>query len=180
MKNKNFYKALTAAAAKYDFASVCMEMICTNGKKYSGSTGTAYVEGMNPLRYANIQRSASTSQLSSAEGAGIIIGSGTTPPTVDDYALENQITEGFGSVTSFPLLAEQVYKSGGIVSCCSITNTSDTDDITINEIGYIRGCGGSWTILYDRIVLDEPITIAPNETRTIEYRLNISIPKEAE
>ena len=70
-----------------------------------------------------------------------------------------------------------VYNAKVIVSCCTITNSSQTDNLIINEIGYIKSRAGYWNILYDRIVLDTPITIAPGATKTIEYRLKVPAPQ---
>lgn len=150
------------------------EMTKTDGTVTSRLTGSsAPPNEMNPFRYMSSVYSANASQLASTTGGGIIIGTGTTPPTVNDYKLENQITSGFGSTTSFPNNDSAVYNAKGIVSCCTITNSSQTDNLVINEIGYIKGRAGYWNILYDRIVLDTPITIAPGATKTIEYRLNM-------
>ena len=153
------------------------EMTKTDGTVTSSLTSSSAVPNeMNPFRYMNNIYSCNDNQLKGTNGGGIIIGTGTTPPTVNDYKLENQITSGFGSTTSFPNSVSAVYNAKGIVSCCTITNSSQTDNLVINEIGYIKSRAGYWNILYDRIVLDTPITIAPGATKTIEYRLNMPKP----
>ena len=176
MLTNNFYKAM-AGALSGNVERNMREMTKTDGTVTSSLTSSSAVPNeMNPFRYMNNIYSCNSNQLESTNGGGIIIGTGTTPPTVNDYKLENQITSGFGSTTSFPNSDSAVYNAKGIVSCCTITNSSQTDNLVINEIGYIKGRAGYWNILYDRIVLDTPITIAPGATKTIEYRLNMPKP----
>lgn len=173
MLTNNFYKAM-AGALSGNVEINMKEMTKTDGTGTSKlSSSSAVPNEMNPFRYMNNVYSCNSNQIGSTNGGGIIIGTGTTPPTVNDYKLENQITSGFGSTTSFPNSDSAVYNAKGIVSCCTITNSSQTDNLVINEIGYIKGRAGYWNILYDRIVLDTPITIAPGATKTIEYRLNM-------
>ena len=177
MLTNNFYKAVAGALSGNTELNM-KEMTKTDGKVTNDiSSSYAVPNEMNPFRYMNNVYSANNNQLASANGGGIIIGTGTTPPTVNDYKLENQITSGFGSTTSFPNSDSAVYNARGIVSCCTITNSSQTDNLVINEIGYIKSKAGYWNILYDRIVLDTPITIAPGATKAIEYRLKVPAPQ---
>lgn len=177
MLTNNFYKAMAGALSGNTELNMS-EMTKTDGNVTGNiSRSSAQPDEMNPFRYSTNVYSANASQLKSENGGGIIIGTGTTLPTVNDYKLENQITSGFGSTTSFPNSDSAVYNAKGIVSCCTITNSSQTDNLVINEIGYIKGKAGYWNILYDRIVLDTPITIAPEATKTIEYRLKVPAPQ---
>lgn len=177
MLTNNFYKAVAGALCGNTERNM-EEMTKTDGKVTNNLTSSYGVaDDMNPFRFMSSVYSANSNQLISTNGGGIIIGTGTTPPTVNDYKLENQITSGFGSTTSFPNSDSAVYNAKGIVSCCTITNSSQTDNLVINEIGYIRSKAGYWNILYDHIVLDTPITIAPGATKTIEYRLKVPAPQ---
>ena len=109
---------------------------------------------------------------------GIFIGSGSTPPTENDYKLENMITSGFtGAVTYSHHMNEGVHS---LVYDITITNTSDSP-ITISEVGYAVtvACASSIgststsnaTILYDRTVLPTPVTIAAGDFESIRYTL---------
>lgn len=173
MLTNNFYLAVAGTLA-YNTEANRYDMIGTDGKKITDGTTYIKTEYFNPFYYGNMAFSADKNQITSTgnPAIGIIIGDGTTPPTADDYKLENQITDGFGCVASYPSNTDQVYKSRGMIICASITNNK-SDDLVIKEIGYIRSQGSRWTCLYDRTVLEEPITIAPNETKTIEYRLKM-------
>lgn len=106
---------------------------------------------------------------------GLIIGTDDTPPTVDDYCLGNQIKTGFTSTTRMPKNnstdKNSIQDSMKFTCSITITNTS-TEDLVIKELGYIRGnSNASSQALFDRIVFDTPITIAPNATKTLEYSL---------
>lgn len=112
---------------------------------------------------------------------GTYFGSGITPATVDDYTLESPITSGLSASSGGAALWKEndglyVYEQRYL-----LTNTSDAN-ITINEIGQIRTVVYSETtakywhspVLMDRTVLDEPIYIAPGETRLVTYRINFN------
>lgn len=112
--------------------------------------------------------------------SGIQIGSGTTPASEDDYALEAIITSGFSSsVSSVNGVDED--DNPYLIFNVMITNTS-ASDITVGEIGYSQTMycttekgseksGDRYNLLFDRSVLDEPVTIPPNETKAIKYTL---------
>lgn len=176
MLTNNFYLAVAGRLANYTELNR-YDMVKTDGKKVTDKSSYVDTENFNPYQYGNMAYTADRDQLTGtgSPAIGSIIGDGTTPPTVDDYKLENQITDGFGCVASYPSDMNQVYKSRGMIICASITN-NQADDLVIKEIGYIRSQSTYWTCLYDRTVLEEPITIAPNETKTIEYRLKMPQP----
>ena len=173
MLTNNFYLAVAGQLA-CDTEANRYDMVGTDGKKITNGTSYVTPDNFNPFHYGNMAYTADRNQVTGTGGPaiGIIIGDGITPPTIDDYKLENQITDGFGCVTSYPSTTAQVYKSRGIIICVSITNNK-ADDLVIKEIGYIRSQSSYWVCLYDRTVLEEPITIAPNEMKTIEYRLKM-------
>jgi len=113
---------------------------------------------------------------------GVVIGSGNTEATVDDYWLENQINGGFDS-----RVIEKHYMDNNGNSTVSfvvfVINTSQSN-ITINEIGYavLIGCcrvqgttdasqNTSTVVLLERSVLDSPFMIEPGKGVKIEYML---------
>lgn len=110
----------------------------------------------------------------SAYGGCLVVGNGTTPPTLDDYKLENRITSGLdGSLV-------RTTDSSGI-SYIDFTNIS-TSAITVSEIGLYgyaymgAGSSSSNAILIERSTFD-PITIQPGEIARIEYKININVPE---
>lgn len=112
--------------------------------------------------------------------AGVFFGTGITPPTVDDYALESPITSGLSARESGYAIYKE--KEGLYVyeQRIELTNTSDAN-IGISEIGIVSSVAyvtssatAFYATLFDRTVLDEPIHIAPGETRLVTYRINFN------
>lgn len=109
------------------------------------------------------------------------IGDGNTPATRNDYKLENQLLTGF---TKSVVYSHAIDNDGDhvLIMDVTITNTG-SDALTIREIGYtiptrVAATQGGGPLadtilvmLVDRTVLDTPITIEPNETKTIRYTL---------
>lgn len=98
-----------------------------------------------------------------------IIGKGLTPPTVDDYTLEDPITSGFNANLAI------TYANNKINLAQTLTNTT-SESITISEVGFKIGTanGNTCIFLVDRTLLDKPVTIAPNETKTIQYSIDFN------
>ena len=119
-------------------------------------------------------------KLGSTGGGGtysyIVLGSGTTPATVDDYKLENQITSGLTGTTAIT-----VDEDNDAIYVLTLTNTS-SEDITIGEVGIFASCftknSSSSTALFllERTVLDAPITIPAGGIGTIDYSIKLPIP----
>ena len=116
---------------------------------------------------------------------GIIIGSGNTAPTENDYFLESQITSGIDGVITDTCRGRdgngKMYMEFTII----ISNTG-ASDLTIKEIGavtYGTRCKSSASatsvsqanLLVDRTLLDSPLTIAPNKSGLITYRITSDI-----
>lgn len=106
---------------------------------------------------------------------GIGFGSGTTPPTIDDYKLESAISKGL----SFSFTQSHGNPCTWIIT---ITNTSDKE-ITIAELGMFTSIYSSYynsgsdiTALVDRTVLDTPVTIPAGGIGKIEYAIKINLP----
>lgn len=109
------------------------------------------------------------------------IGDGYTPATRNDYKLEHQLLTGF---TQSIVYSHAIDNDGDHVLIMDVTiaNTG-SDALTIREIGYTIPTRVAATqggvplestiliVLVDRTVLDTPVTIEPNETKTIRYTL---------
>ena len=114
---------------------------------------------------------------------GVYFGSGSTPASKDDNCLENPIESGL-EITS-PNDVSLVSDGNGMYSISSrflVANTGDTD-ATIQEIGLISSvCDSSGfsnsktlvSVLFERTVLEAPVTIPAGEARLIEYKLTFN------
>lgn len=102
---------------------------------------------------------------------GIIVGSGTTPPTFNDYKMENHLKNilTFSNNTVSTKARVQVLTQ-------SVTNpTSET--ITINEVGVYGYTEESCYLLTRSII--SPVTLAPNETKTFTVKIDFNKFSEA-
>lgn len=107
--------------------------------------------------------------------AGILLGSGTTPPTIDDYKMESLISSGFSTTVGVSL-----DDNNDAVHIITVTNTSD-GDIVVGEVGYsgvaYSGAGsGMYIVLMDRTVLDSPVTIPAGGVGKITYTIRMNYP----
>lgn len=119
--------------------------------------------------------SLSTLATTPTNGLGyIVLGSGTTAPTADDYRLESPIT------TNLSCDSVSVSRNTTIKTYTATFSNSGTSDITVTEIGYVSRIiytYSNWEHIYDnflmdRTVLDTPITIPAGESRTVTYELS--------
>lgn len=104
---------------------------------------------------------------------GIVFGTGSTPPTIDDYKLESIISGGLTGTFTY-----SINNATGIIKII-LTNTSG-NDITISEIGWqaynaykYNNSASNGIALMDRTVLDTPVTIEASSIGVVEYKLDI-------
>lgn len=112
-----------------------------------------------------------------ASGLEVVVGSGNTPATVNDYQLDNQIISAN---------LKELYKNSQNKVDCNRSylnplimhaqkqyyNASLIDNIIIKEIGLITKDGYGYEYLLLREVLNEPIILGPDETITLTITLN--------
>lgn len=107
-------------------------------------------------------------------GEGVVFGTGTTPPTVNDYEMESPIT---GSTV---ISATAPGEAGVYVTidetCMRISATYDVTNLTdqelaLSEVGLFGCYRTSDPLLYDRTVLAEPIVIPAGQTVPVNYAI---------
>ena len=154
MFTRNYYNILKSFLMK---AMITNGVTLPNGNSadctYGGSTGS------------HLQIAPNINGLYTTQNAGYVtVGSGSTPPTLDDYKVENPLSyiasSGLTTTTDENL---SMLKTFGIVN-------QGTESCTIREVGlwgtsYYKN-GNSYTnvVLIYRKVLDEPYTLAPGES----------------
>lgn len=169
MITKNFYNFVSGMGMQKDF----YVKIPRGDEKliaYSTASKTSFGGPFNVMCQCSKGSSSSVGQCY----MGVVFGSGSTQPTIDDYCLENEIID---SLT---------------VSCPSSTSCNETEDyveytatfgvtpraeaVTISEAGVFAGSTTYGTYLVDRIVFDEPIVINPGETKQLTYTIRMNYP----
>lgn len=156
MLTNNFYYGLYNQLSQG--TDYCSKMVSTQN-----TTGISTQSAFNPFFPADSAFPANynLSAFSAVSGAGIVIGGGgSTPATVEDYTLEDQIYSGFSALCNCFTSQTDISTSKSMMCTATITNTSDSD-ITVREIGYVRSHGYE-AILMERTVLETPVVITPN------------------
>lgn len=139
--------------------------------KLKGTTGNAGI-GMAPWIVPTVV-------VLNSSGYGIRLGTGTTAPTENDYSLESVITSGLSASINNSSIRNS---SGNIetIFAVTVTNTS-ASNITIGEIGYYgvqpmydsegSSSSSNHNVMYDRTLLNAPVTISAGDSATINYRV---------
>ena len=107
--------------------------------------------------------------------AFVVLGTGNEPPALSDYKLSGDIVTGFGSTVSFSgeNAGDETYSQGTAVM--TITNNNETD-ITIGEVGIVYQIGSRSSVLFERTVLESPITIPAGGVGQVTYTIRMNYP----
>lgn len=116
----------------------------------------------------------------SATTAGISIGTGSTPATRGDVNLEETITGGVNVTLTSKVIGCDAPGAPWLKYTLTVTNTG-SDPLTITEVGYKQtvkaatypGATSAADVvcLFDRTVLDTPLTIQGGDAGVLEYTL---------
>ncbi len=102
-----------------------------------------------------------------------VVGSGSTPATIDDYALENDITSSFANMGNATTLTPGVVDGKAcMIYSFIITGTNATaNTLTISEVGLYKtaqyASESNMNILHVREVLNTPVTVAAGASFSI-------------
>lgn len=175
---KNYYNAVSAFM-EAGGSSTANKVKNYNGDLIKPSTYTEAIVYMTPTinsgsYYASLSRMAKSI---GDTNLGIIIGTGDTPVTPDDYKLSGSMITAFaGSVASSCAVDEN---GTTLTALCTITNSS-SQSITIREVGLLgkekSSPSTSSTILVERTVLDAPLTIDPGGVGQLTYTIKLNYP----
>lgn len=141
-------------------------MLTKNGKFMFANTITSQ------RTYKGVDGNSISLTLGNKAYGAIWAGSGTTPPSVDDYCIESRLTALSalgGSIT----LSDSIEKNYIMLLTETFTNAT-SEDITVNELGWV--CGSGYTqaetsgALLVREVID-PVVIPAGESKTFTIRI---------
>lgn len=110
---------------------------------------------------------------------GIYVGTGSTAPTENDYALESVISSGITGSISKTNIYDQTNEVVGIRFTLTLSNTT-SEDIAVSEVAkcvrfntastsWGNPNAGSRCVMIDRSVLAEPVTVPAGEAAVIYY-----------
>lgn len=117
-------------------------------------------------------------QTVATSNGGAIIGTGTTPATIDDYKLAGDMITTFTYSKTIKITHDD--DKSTITALYTITNTGNAA-FTIGEIGLIAACYSSgntaaYRCLVERTVLDSPVTIEAGGVGQVTYTIEINMP----
>ena len=117
-----------------------------------------------------------TSTWQSLQNKGAKIGTGTTPPKVTDYKIENEIDASKYQI-SISNIKVTNFDNEGTTQCINVIVTNISGEpLTVSEIG-LENWGGSaydddqYHLLIAREVFDTPITIPPGGVQAFSLKL---------
>lgn len=108
---------------------------------------------------------------------GVIFGTGTVPPTIDDYALSGNIV----TTITYSAAIEKIVDGEGVTmrGLYTLTNVG-AEPVTIGEIALKCGVNGSSAssnaVIVERTVLETPITIEPGGVGQVTYTIRMNYP----
>lgn len=109
--------------------------------------------------------------------SGVVFGTGNTPPTINDYWLSGTVVSTVARVANLVTvnIVDGVYC---LRNALTINNTGN-ESVTIGEMiladTFYESSTSGRSCVYDRTVLDTPLTLAPGEQGVITYTFNLPI-----
>lgn len=167
--NLNVYKS---AACESEYTPTSATLPC--GATY----GIKKLMAMFPTA---TKASATGTAASTTHTTGVIFGTGTVEPTVDDYMMSG---EHFVDYTASYTLTEEADDLGITYTCAYTLTSTASEDVTISEIGLSTTTSAKkgtasyyhFGLMVERTLLENPITIAPGGVGQITYTLRINYP----
>ena len=141
-------------------------------KKLSGDNVTLYysdVSNCAPL-LGFFQNSV---EIAGTYSSGVMFGTNSTPPTFEDYTINNTGVTVTGTIAK----TVNINDNGSVTAVlnCTLTNTGETE-ITISEVGLKASFTNTGSVLFDRTVLDTPVTIPAGGVGQVEYTITFNLP----
>ena len=201
MFTRNYYRyyasALVGGAPSSSDVNLFMETDGTFGPGFYSNTTQMkrtyfpnyWTSAVVTAKQVDVKTPAQNNSDSVILGYGVIFGTGSTPPTIDDYTLSGDVVTGFECTTTSKVEVNDDYTCASRNTVYTIVNGNDTD-ITIGEIGiFLENVWQSRTTtgisptpyhhgfyMVERSVLEQPITIAPGGVGQITYTIQMNYP----
>lgn len=158
------------------YAAIAARMLGGNGRFFSGrmvhgATANMYpADSFKPANYIQT--------LNTDNSTGVILGTGNTPATPDDYKLAGDTITTFSYSSNGE--SKETDKGYECNATYTITNTG-TSAFTISEIGflmplYTSSSGSDGKMLIERTVLDNPLTIEAGGIGVLTYTIRMNYP----
>lgn len=184
MITKNYYWALSRSAIDLPYSNndLNAQMVTVKG----GNTGsTSYYPKVSFPNLATLMQtcvkisktSFSGGGSSSTASTGVSFGNGTAKPTLEDYTYAGDLLTNYSHTYTQTIGSDE--QGWFVKTVYTITNTGD-EAFTISEVGLTcqYSSVGSYyrTYLYERTLLDEPVTIEAGGVGVVTYIVRFDPP----
>lgn len=177
---KNWYKALSYYLCAKTAANITSQKFkaCTGGE-YTFKSDSYYhapaFGGKNTSGGA-ANMASYISKYTGGSSGGVVFGSGTTPPTLDDYCLSGTLLSGL----TVSAAVTPTWDADGctVTGVYTITNSSGVP-VTISEVGLVGATINNVTyyaVLLERTLLENPISLDVNEIGQVTYSIRFNYP----
>jgi len=145
-------------------------------RTYTNASNQINLEGTSTTATYNVSGSFNQNWFARSKSVGVVVGTGTTSPQLQDWAMESPLTRNvdylIGSFTANRIAGDD----SSVTYNITIRNIKADESITITEIGLFGYTGdfSAITPLFLRDVI-EPITISPGESHTFVVSFMISL-----
>lgn len=160
----------------YDFVKVSSSAIDITGTTYSAGWTT----GTGGCHIFLARDNFGNPSYNMFGNEGIIIGSGTTPVTINDFCVAKlipSIAADGGLVHSTSIVAQDTNDaiSAQITMTRSFVNNGAVT-VSVNEVGYLMNAGtGNYIVMVMRDILPDAVNVAAGKTLTINYRIKTTL-----
>lgn len=180
MFTKNFYRAFVGKISNCTYTEA--GLITAQGNVYSSTN--AFGSALSCLECFSYSLSSASSlymgrlftkAMSSATGyGGVFFGDGTTPPTLDDINLSGNVITTLNGTAK---LSYDISDDGSVeVSALwTLTNTGNVA-VTISEAALACGFTNNSFIMFERTLLDTPVTIPAGGIGQVTYTIRFNYP----
>lgn len=172
---KNFYAAIFAPSLEEGGQIPVDGGTKTYTRPNEANTQSVYKNIYNGLGFYGMNKTLSTSKTT----CRAILGTGTTPPTFDDYDLSGSIIK---TISSAVASTSKTVEEDGITirTTWTVTNTGDAA-ITIGEVAFFSdrtssASSSGYGMCIERTVLEEPITIEAGGVGQVTYTIRLKYP----
>lgn len=105
-------------------------------------------------------------------GAGVYFGDGDTPVTIDDYTFAGEILNTASATAS---VTSAIDEEGATITGEYLISNSGDSDFTVKEVGLVFAAG-TYRVLLERTVLDEPVVIPAGGMGKVAYTIRLNFP----
>ena len=152
-----------------NFISIVRAGLTWASQKVKRIDGSMYSTNFDSSFDQSSTSKSNTDYSDGSAGCCLLVGAGATPPTIEDYKLENLVSN--YTVVAQTHTTFSSYNVNAFLITRTIQNPSSVEPLTIKEVGLFGGDGKLYMIA--REVLDDPVILQPGEKHTFTMTISL-------